>query len=465
MLDFDTFWAEAGCLPGLSREQTEDQLRQMAAYFGQFVSGTPDLSDSPGLNPGPGLTAEQLDAWEQENGVRLPDALRHALQRQDGGYLRDNRFRIYSLAEFRRPDEEFWEWAGYKEEEIPERQLVFGFAENDEFGGRYFLNFNAEGPQAEPSVFVHHHDPGDLDRCAKSLTKFLARMLESSETPLAAVPGTGSQETITQETIDRAALFGKSAALEQTLARPGGALVLLTHEMTPAGERYTRTTLPEPFDEGAFNAGAIVSHRPAPTATFALHLQPRNTEGIVQVESQQVSNGRWKNTTQKGVPIYVHFESADRVRLETLRRLLFGKEGAARAQTRQDKQDQLQEKLASLTPEENYAAAMQMFSQTQELFLKMQEQLGGLPPAESPNPQDKPPTVETLAALVDEKLREAMRPDMPAEVAALAKLVNEKFRETMRRSREIMAQHPVDPEVLRLLKENMPQPPEAEEKE
>src|SRR5262249_20372714 len=160
----------------------------------------------------------------------------------------------------------------------------------------YFLNYNAQGPQQEPSVLVHHHDPGDLNRCAKSVTKFLARLLETSDTPLARPSAT--EETITQETIDLSGLFGGSAALEQTLSRQEGPLVLLTHERTPSGERIPRPTLPEPLATDAFNAGAITSHRPPPTPTFVLHLQPRNIEGIVHVESERTRDGRWKNSTQ-----------------------------------------------------------------------------------------------------------------------------------------------------------------------
>jgi hypothetical protein len=425
MIDFDQFWAEAGCAPGLSKEETEAQLRQMAAFFGQFGSGTPGPSAFPGLSPGPGVTAEQLDAWDHEHGVRLPDILRHALQRQDGGYLRDNRFRIFSLAEMAPPDEGFWEWTSYKEEEIPDRRLVIRFAEEEEFGGQYFLNYNGQGPQQEPSVFVYHHDPGDLDRCAKSVTKFLARKLEASDTPLAQSAGTGDLETITEETIDLSAVLGPSAVLEQTLARQAGALVLLTHEKTTEGERYTRTTLPEPLDTSAFGAGAIAGLRPAPTPTFALHLQPRDTQGVVQVESQRTRDGRWKNSTLRGAPIYVHFESTDRGRLEALRRLLLGKEAAARAQARQDQQDLLQQKLTTLSPEEMHAATM-------HIFLQMQQQFGGGRPAGMPPPADIPP-----------------------EMGVLSELINEKLREAMRRSQEILAKHPVNPEVLRLLGEMM----------
>jgi hypothetical protein len=435
MIDFDNFWAETGCLPGLTREETEDQLQQMAAHFAQLGSGTPDLSDIPGIYPGPGVTEEQLAAWDGEHGVRLPDVLRHALQRQDGGYLRDHRFRIYSLAEMAAPNEEFWEWACYKEEEIPDRRLVICFAENDEIGGRYFLNFNAQGPQQEPSVFVHHHDPGDLDRCAKSVTKFFARMLESSDTPLAQAGGTGSLETITQETYNLSFPNGWSLSLEQTLGRQAGALVLWTHETTPEGERYTRTTLPEPLDSQASHLGALGTYPPPPTPTFTLHLQPRDPSGIVHVESQRTSNGRWKNTTQRGGPLFVQFKTTDRGRLETLRRLLFGEEAATRAQNYQDKFEQLQQKWATLSPKEMQAAGMQM-------FLQMREQFGGQHSAQSPDP-----------------------PELPPELAALSELVKAKMDDVMKRARDIVANQPVDPEVLRLLQEAMPPPPEAEEGE
>src|SRR5439155_9518911 len=84
MIDFDRFWSEPGCAPGMTKEETE-------AYLRQQVGGIPleALAPQGALDPGPGVTSEEIDAWEQEHGVRLPDVLRQALARQNGGYVRD----------------------------------------------------------------------------------------------------------------------------------------------------------------------------------------------------------------------------------------------------------------------------------------------------------------------------------------------------------------------------------------
>jgi len=165
----------------MSKEETEAYLKRA-----QEMSGMPLAALVPegALDPGPGVTAEEIAAWEQERGVRLPDVLRQALARQNGGYVRDSQFRVWPLEAMIPPDDEFWEYASYEEEEVPDRELVFQFGE-DEFGGTCLLNY-MRGPQQEPSVYVHHSDPGDLDKCSDFVAKFFGGCVDLGNHPLSA---------------------------------------------------------------------------------------------------------------------------------------------------------------------------------------------------------------------------------------------------------------------------------------
>jgi hypothetical protein len=313
VIDFERFWAEPG-IPGMSRDQAEAQLRQMGTWLESLpgASGKFDMAQVPGMTTRPGVTAEQIADWEKAHRVRLPEVLRQALARQNGGFVRETRFQILPLEKIQNPVAEFWEWASYKADEVPDRGAVFRFAE-DEFGGTHFLNYGAGEAPLDPGVLVHHHDPGDLRVRAKSVSKFFDRMLATSDSPSVDWPETGSLQVIARESIDLSPIHGgRSARKEQVLGRKDGALILWTYEQTPAGESYSRTALPEPLEA---QAAMLQPHRPAPAATFGLTLQPRDTEGIAALESERTSDGRWKNSTSHGVPICVMFESADLSRL------------------------------------------------------------------------------------------------------------------------------------------------------
>jgi hypothetical protein len=432
MIDFTRFWAEAGCAPGLNREETEALLRQLAERYGQ-PSGSPVSFDSytelaPGMSPGAGITADRAAEWEGTHGVVLPVVLRQALAVQDGGYMRDTHFRILPLDEIDIPDDEFWEYASYEEGEIADRKLIFHFAWDEEVSGSYYLNYNAQGPEKEPSVYVHHHDPGDLDRCAKSVTRFFERMLDASEQPAVQWSEAQTLAIIAQESLDLSALYGGNYSLEQILARQGENLVFFTHVRDPNGEHFVRTTLPLPLEDGAaMGLVSIRPHRPGPGGTYSLYLQPRAVavEGIVEVRSQKTSDGRWKNSTTRGAPICVMFESRDRSRLESLQEQLLGAEAAQRARASDQRQQDFQRKMKSLSSEGQHAARMQM-------LLKAMEQLGGPAPANAPPPSGIPPELADAAALIQERMLEVLK-----------------------RAQETASKQPLNPEMLKLLEEMM----------
>src|SRR5215472_8699761 len=104
MIDFDQFWAEAGCFPGMSKKESEAYLQQLAAHFGQPGQIPFDAAYNSILNPGPGVTADQIGAWESQHGVRLPDVLRQAFTQQDGGFVGEGQLRILPLGEIALPE-------------------------------------------------------------------------------------------------------------------------------------------------------------------------------------------------------------------------------------------------------------------------------------------------------------------------------------------------------------------------
>ncbi|HLW67131.1 MAG TPA: SMI1/KNR4 family protein [Gemmataceae bacterium] len=417
MIDFDQFWAEPGCFPGMGAEETKAYMQQLAEQFGPQGAAAFNPTSDPMLNPRPGLSPEEIAAWESERGVQLPAVLREVYARQNGGFVYDTHLRLLPLEEIASPGPEFWDWASYEEDEIPDRGLIFFFAEDQQVDGEIFLNFNANGLHGEPAVMSYHSDPGDLNPRSKSVTKFLTRMLETFETPSVDWSEAERAEVVARETVDMSAVHQAPAQLEQILVRLGGSLVLFTRQHSPAGEMLSRTTLPEPLSK---DMSMIDRH----AASYALMLYPEESDGIVQLESKQTRTGRWKNRTTKGAPVYVNFESPSRDRLEALRQTLLGEKAAQRAHDREEKQQLLQDRLAAMSPEQNQAALMQTALQHLQ---RMREEDG---------------TIFNPGA-------------MPPEAAALHELMQQKLREIEQRTRERLDQHPPDPEAVRLMEEMM----------
>jgi hypothetical protein len=411
MIDYDRFWAEAGCLPGMTSEQTEKCLRQQLGGIGFDAFMAERM-------PGPAVTAAQIEAWEADRGVRLPEVLRHAFSRQDGGYVRGSQFRILPLAEIGPlEDDAFWDFASYEEEQVPDRALVFRFAAEEETSGSFYLVF-ARGPREEPGVFEHHDDGGNFDRCSASVTKFFDRMLRSDEAPSVDWSETKRLPVVAEETIDLAPLYGEGAANEQVLVRQGESLVLFTHERAPHEERFTRTLLPLPLEE---RMAWVRPFRPDPLRTYSLYLQPQSREGIVQLESKRTEDGRWKNFKSNGVPVLVVFESTDQARLEAQRREILGDQAAARSQAEDQRRESLQQVMGGLASQEQYAAGMQM-------FLQMMGQEGGPRPPGLLNPEN-----------------------MPKEAAALQAMMQQRMQILMEKAKGVLAEHPLNPEIQRLL--------------
>jgi hypothetical protein len=414
MIDYDRFWAEAGCLPGMTAEQTEKTLKRQLGDDG-FEAFMAERA------PRPAATGAQIKAWEKKRGVRLPDVLRQALSRHDGGYVRGSQFRILPLVEIGPiEDDTFWDFASYDEEHVPDRELAFRFAEDEETTGSFYLVF-ARGPEEEPGVFEYHDDGGDLARCSASITKFLARMLQSDETPMVDWSEAKRLPIVAEETIELTPLYGEPSSKVQILARQDETLVLFTHERSPVEERLTRTLLPLPLEE---RMAWVRPFRPEPLATYSLILQPEQHEGIVELESKRTEDGRWKNAKSNGVPVCVMFESSDKARLEALRREVLGERAAARAQAEDQRLEKMQQVMGGLASREQRAAGMHM-------FLQMMGQAGG---PTSPGM----PTAENL----------------PLQAAALQAILQQRMQTLMENAKHVLGEHPLSPEIQRLLEEN-----------
>ncbi len=242
--------------------------------------------------------------------------------------MRNTTIAISPLAEIAPVDDDFWEWTELDQDEAPDHALMFAFGDETETGATYLMNFNARGPAGEPSVYLDHHGESTY-LVNETIGGLFEEELAASDEPGVDWAEVDGLDVLARETIDLSPLYdGSPATEEQVLAREGDGLVLFTRRRSPEGEALTRTTLPLPLDA---MWAEIRPHRPAPIGTFALHIQPAESDGIVQVQSETNDDGRWKDTASRGVPIYVMFESTDRDPLRALRSQLLGDEGAARA--------------------------------------------------------------------------------------------------------------------------------------
>jgi SMI1 / KNR4 family (SUKH-1) len=406
MINFDKFWDESG-------EHDDDY----AAY---------GRDPEP---PQPGVTANEIQTWEQTHGVALPQALREALVRQNGGVVRYSSVRIQSLANIKPASEEFWTYACYPEDEIPDRRLVFEFADQEERGGQYLLNFNARGPRGEPSIYLFFSDPGDLDEDSDSLTSFFADLLDVTEE--AQVDWAETERpgvtVLARETIDVSPVFGAGARHEQVLVQDPESLVLYSRLSSKREETLTKLTLPTPLEP---NMAAIQPLRPAPISTHSLHIYPTSNDGIVHVESTRASDGSWKTSTTRGAPVYGYFESTDQTKLRALRAQLLGAEADEQARKREESQALFEQHMNSLSPEARRAAMFEAVNRArEEIDRRFTAQFGSTEPP-------------------------------PGEIADLAKLVQDRMADVLGRAQADAVKNPPSPRtmyhIINMLKHAVP---------
>jgi hypothetical protein len=393
MIDFNRFWAEGSSPYGYDEDDAND-------------------TEVP-----PGVTKEEIRAWEHEHGVTLPEPIRTALGVRNGGFVRNAPIQILPLDEIVPVDDDFWEWTEIEPDEAPDHSLMFLFGDDSDSGGTLLLNFNTRGAKGAPSVYMDHHGESTY-RVNDTIDGFFNAALASSDAPSVDWKETESGiSVVARETIDLSDVYGgKAASEDQVLARDSKSLTLFTRERSPQGETLTRTTLPLPLDA---DWAVVRPYRPAPISTFVLHLQPQEIDGIVAVESRTDADGRWKNSTSHGVPIYVTFESIDRARLDALRTELFGAKAAAAAQARQDSETALEQTLNSMPPEQRAAAMLQAtLGMKEESDRQFGDMLGDLG-------------------------------QIPAELAEMANMMKQRLEEMSERIRQKAAANPPDPETMK----------------
>lgn len=270
-----------------------------------------------------GIARADISAWESRTQVALPAILQKLLTLRNGGYVNRCELEILPLDDIKPLEEEEREWIEWDLEDEVENydpSRVFVFCHEHLLGGAYFLDYNRHGPQHEPLVLEYFSDPGDARFAANSVTEFLESFLTRSTEPLVNWQETEDLQTVAQESIDLSRLWGTSARIDQILGVFEDRLMFFQREETPEGIRLSKTLLPQPLDA---DWARIAPYRPNPLTTYTLHLQPQDTDGIVEEESIQDGDGSWKNTRNEGVPVYVLFESRSKDVLNRLKSQLF----------------------------------------------------------------------------------------------------------------------------------------------
>jgi SMI1/KNR4 family protein SUKH-1 len=368
MIDPKHFWSEP------SDEIPAEMMQHIRVSYERFGKTLPG---------GPGVTEQEIADWERNHRVQLPELLANVLRIQNGGAVRDTNIFIEALPDIAPVAEHFWEWADI-EEEFASRALVFSFA-HDDMAGQYLLNYNACGPRGEPSVYLFWANDMSCEKKADSVEECFAKELgleeETDETPeprrIRPIATKGEPSVYGprpsrpcvhwSETDELEALFrenldlthhdrGVPATCEHVLCRKDEMLVFFEHmDVRGQEESYTRTALPLPLvAEGALGAGVIAPLDAARPSIWTLHLQPRDSNGIVSHDARMKSGGRWKNETCNGAPIYVQLWSADRTKLEQLRLKLLGAEAVDRVRAFEEECVRMEAR-----PDEFMAAALE----------------------------------------------------------------------------------------------------------
>ena len=380
-------------------DATEDMRRQAEEWVSQLAGRRAEQAATPSplgaaWPGGPGVTPEQMAGWEKTYRVKLPKLFREVFQRQNGGTVRDSEVCIHSLAGIQPVEED-----DLYEDEFRDVGLVFEFG-HDGGEGRYLLDYNARGRNGEPAVYLAYPDCGEVEKAAGSVDKFFARLLKSEGGPAVDWAEADRLPVVAREKMDLTNHFhGVPSSVDQVLCRDGRSLVLFIRRVVGDEETISRTVLPEPLSTDWCSVEPL---QPDQTHIWKIHLQPRDTDGIVQVEATRTSTGRWKNRTSTGAPIYESIWSADRDRLTKLRAVLLGKDRAARVAEADHTQQAFQARLASLPPAAQRAAFMEMtrhaMAESDRLF---QEQ--------NPNLGEPPPDIAALMALMEGRMRDVQR--------------------------------------------------------
>ena len=80
--------------------------------------------------------------------MTLPEPIRTALGIRNGGSVRNTSIDVLPLDQIVPVDDDFWRRTEIDEDEAPDHALMFVFGHENEVGGTFLMNFNADGPGA-----------------------------------------------------------------------------------------------------------------------------------------------------------------------------------------------------------------------------------------------------------------------------------------------------------------------------
>jgi SMI1 / KNR4 family (SUKH-1) len=382
-----------------------------------------------------GLSREQLRECGARFGVRFPDSYVELFAVQNGGQVRDEDLYLFPLPTSETPadfgivstveqiiqDDEFAR--ELVEDELGDPQLVLLIAGDD--GHTYHaLDFNVNGPQGEPRVVWLNFECTDCDEVSQSFAGLVEELTRADDTCAVDMREILRLQVIAHVTIDYEYEDGEREHVDQHLCDAGDALVLFVDENGPDGHELSRVEITRPLNA---DACVITSRRPKPNQTFMLMLEPEDDEEILWTTSRETGDGRWKNSTTRGVPIYAEFESTDKSRLQELRLQLLGGEVSERAAA----EEEWHERVEEMSEEEMEAAFP-------HLMLQMMGEMDRL--VSDLDPNDAPDEMKNMMKQM-QQLKAKMKADLEQHAAG---------------------SDAPDPELLDLLKQMMPKPEDFE---
>lgn len=364
-------------------------------------------------------------------GVSFPDAFARLYSAQNGGRVRDEDLTLFPLptskgtggfgvvdsARFIAEDDEFARELVL--EELGDPQLVVLIAGDD--GHTYHaLDFNPNGPQGEPRVVWLDFECSEWSEVSPTFSQFVEELMQSDDECAVDLGEIKRLRLVAHETIDYEYENGMRDRVDQHLCDAGNALILFVDNDSPDGLELSRVEIARPLDADS----CIISPlRPAPHPTWMLMLHSEVEDGILWTSSRRTGDGRWKNGTCQGTPIYASFESSDKSRLKDLRTKLLGGDISERAAA----QEEWQERMEDMSEDEMEAAFPHLMLQ---MMGEMEELVGNLDPDATPD--ELRPAIQRM-----ELLKSKMKADLEQRAAGTA---------------------PPSDELLDLVKQMMPHP-------
>lgn len=365
-------------------------------------------------NDTPGLSEGQIQKWEADQGVQLPQLFRTVYRESDGGVVRATTIQLSHLHYFENPCDQMWSWGLEDSEGFEVRELVYVIGEDLNVGGNYLLNYNRCDNDGEPSLWNYFHDGTGVSLLGGSASQYLLDASRVAEFPDVDWQESAKFPILADESIDE--LSGTVS--RYLLVQGSGCLIVFREgpDYNFGGKRLTRTELPLPLD-----VECMLLRQPLLERPWMLQLQPEESDGIVSRESVQTSGG-WKNQRYQGAPIYEMIASHSRDRLEALRVQLIGAEAAQAARDEEQRMANLQN-LVTSKPETSQVMFMQMMNAMSDLLPDLN------PPGDVPD--ESAGAFSNIAQFHKQMMEEVNRhvagSEVPPEVQAVIDSMKKKF--------------------------------------